>query len=183
MPSDRTTAILEKNLARNEQLAILNHIIKDIENGESFFYNEADTLTTTASPLYYSFRTNGLKTVYFIGAVVGSLGGQLKIEIFENSTITDATGTILTCRNKNRQLPDTCDIVLKKAPTVTVDGTLLSTLYAGAGSNPGKAETGQTTSDLDPTILKGETNYILKITNEAGADLDFSMIIRWNERD
>lgn len=183
MSNTRLVNVLNKNLANNDQIAVLNHIIKDIEQGESFFYNEADTLTTAASPLYFSFRTNGAKTIYFVGAVVGSLGGQLKVEIFEDATITAETGTIVTCRNKNRQKDDVCDIVLKKSPTVTDDGTLLSTLYAGAGSNPGKAETGQTTSDLDPTILKAETNYILKITNEAGADVDYSMIVRWNERD
>jgi hypothetical protein len=173
--------ILQQNLAANNQLSFLPHSVKDIENGESFFLNIKRTFTLSGGVKRLSFRTNGQKTVYFLGVVLSSLAGQIDGELWEGAQGgAAADGDVLTCLNKNRRKADVCDITIKENSTTVDEVILMSPFVAGVGSSPGKAETGQATVDPDPTILKKNTNYTLKLTPTI--DTVYFLNLRWNER-
>jgi hypothetical protein len=174
-------SIFKKNLANDDQLATIPHSVKDIEKGESFFVNIEEAITVSGGVKRISFRTNGDKQIYFLGILLGSSGGQINGELWEGAPSGGAAnGDIIPCYNKNRQKSDECDIIMKGNSTTVDEVIKLAPFTAGTGENPGKAQTGQTTTDPDPTILKANTNYTLKLTPLF--DTTFSLALRWNER-
>ena len=96
--------------------------------------------------------------------------GEWHREIYETPTITD-DGVALTARNRNRSFADGVNATFFSGPTIGADGTLLVQQVMGAG----KDEAGNgTTSEW---IFKKGTNYLLKMTNDAGANKHASLNI------
>jgi len=115
---------------------------------------------TTPADKYIHYRNERLATS----------GDKLTIELYEGPTVTAETGTPVTCYNHNRLSTITADMAVLVAPTVTVDGTLLSTAFIGGGTGTGSSRSGAELTDGNEWVLKRSTKYMLKITNGSSAD-------------
>jgi hypothetical protein len=104
--------------------------------------------------------------------VVG--GGNFEILIYEGTTVS-GDGTAVTVHNRNRSsaaMPDTDTFY---TPTISATGTLLY-----SGFNPGGTKSSAVGGDFrfdNEIIFKASTNYLIRMTNRAGAakTLAFSM--------
>lgn len=100
--------------------------------------------------------------------------GEWHREIFEDPTITD-DGAALTARNRNRKYADGVNTLFYSGPTIEVDGTLLVQRVMGSG----KDEAGSATTA--EWIFKRGKDYLLKMTNDAGANKHASIRIMFTE--
>jgi len=103
-----------------------------------------------------------------------------KFEIIEAPTLTTGS-TALTAYNRSRVgTPPTCGCVLKSDPTGISGGTLLETILIGQGGVGSGARGGQTTIDIE-YVLKQETTYLFRLTNDSGSTAKASMWLFWYE--
>lgn len=105
--------------------------------------------------------------------------GPCDIEFFEGTT-TSADGTGITVFNRNRNSANTAGTVITHTPTITDDGTRLHDLYSPTGGK----DVGSDTLGLgEEWTLAPSTKYLLRLTNNSGAVLDFSLEIMFYEID
>lgn len=128
------------------------------------------------------------QTMYLLGRVgsivahlwefyIRSDSAPMLIEFFEAPTVT-APGTIQTKINRNRQIESIGEMLIYAGPTISVDGIKL---FEGKilGSN-------QTVSGDDfkgEWLLKTNTDYIFKITNQSNQTANMSAGFNWVEID
>jgi hypothetical protein len=104
--------------------------------------------------------------------------GPLVIEMYEGTTYSDI-GTPMPIANKNRNSPNLPKLAVYEAPTVTDDGERFDYVYVPAS----KKESALGSQGLDEWILKPETVYLMRITNNttgAGTSLG-SVDLFWYE--
>lgn len=110
-----------------------------------------------------------------------SAGGDFELHHFEGTEVTDA-GTEVTAHNRRRASTRTPTTAVTHTPTISDDGTLLSSVFiaGGAGLGPGTTQGGAVRPGLE-TILAPSTTYLLRATNRAGSAQQFSIEIEWYE--
>lgn len=107
----------------------------------------------------------GAIPVHFHGLSVTSNQGTLKIELFESPTVS-ANGTPYSPKNRNRISTRISSMAVFTAPTITSDGTkLMERIIPQVGG--GAHESGGDSGVVGEWVLKPNTDYIIKITNEA----------------
>ena len=109
--------------------------------------------------------------------------GDLDLVVYEGTT-TSADGTPLTSSNTNRNSANTASTLLFGTPTVTDDGTLIHTSWfpptsAGQGQAGATGLAGETNGE--EWILQPSTKYLLRITNNSGATIDYAYEMLWYE--
>jgi len=108
--------------------------------------------------------------------------GDIDVQVYEGTT-TSADGTPITTQNTNRNSTNTPSTVLTSAPTITDDGTLVHTSWMP----PTGTGTGQSANGLvgetngEEWILKPATKYLVRITNNSGATIDYAYEMLWYE--
>lgn len=103
--------------------------------------------------------------------------GDVDILSFEDSTIT-APGALAPMFNTNRNSANTPGMQVYFQPTVSADGTQLHTLWA----HPTQLETGiSEVSKGEEWILKPDTDYLLRITNNNASAITHVPEILWYE--
>lgn len=103
------------------------------------------------------------------------------IELFEGVT-TSADGAIANSRNRNRNSPDNNTVLIYTAPTVTggaVAGNLLEDGLFGSGKN----SFGAGSRDSEEGILKQNTKYLIRVTEQNIAAVNFNYSIEWYEHE
>jgi hypothetical protein len=108
--------------------------------------------------------------------------GNIDILAYEGTTVSD-DGTALPSFNQNRQSALTPDGVIYTGPTVTGVGTLVHTNWfpptaTGTGLS---AEGFVGESNGEEWILAPNTNYLIRITNNSGAEIDYRHEWQWYE--
>ena len=99
------------------------------------------------------------------------------IELFEGVTAS-ADGAADNTQNVNRNSPLTPGSVVTTGPTVTDDGTLLTTkLLSGTGKDSGQI--GDTLGE--EWILKPSTKYLVRLTNLSAGIIDLSWELSFYE--
>ena len=109
--------------------------------------------------------------------------GDVDVETYEG-TITSADGTEMTnVQNTNRNSPNTPDITLYSGPTITDDGTLIHSAWAPpTATGTGQSANGATGSVTgEEWVLKPNTKYLVRITNNSGATIDWTYAFLWYE--
>lgn len=102
--------------------------------------------------------------------------GDVRIEIFEGPT-TSSDGTPVSAPNQNRNSTNTPGLNVFHTPTVSADGTKFwdHWLHPTASGSGGRQE-GLVLSPMGTElVLKPETNYLIKITNNSGATIDLML--------
>lgn len=105
-------------------------------------------------------------------------GGDAELRLFEGTTFSNA-GTGVTPRNRNRFAGDNAQLTVSHTPTITGDGTELSTVFVpgGRGGNAG----GGTGGLFAEYVLNVGTNYLLRGTNRAGQRQNLNLQVTWYE--
>lgn len=113
------------------------------------------------------------KTLHIIIDV--SCETEMRFNLYEATTVS-GNGTNQTAYDNNRVTANTTDAAWYRNPTVSTDGTLLDTIYVGAGKNTGA----QVSTRLE-WILKKSTNYMFRVINLSATGGDFSMRLMYYE--
>jgi len=98
--------------------------------------------------------------------------------LFYEGTATSNDGVALDSISKNRVTVGVALTELYDAPTVTVAGTLLLSLFVPAGTK--KALSGGDWGETE-WLLVPNTNYLVRITNRSGAAIQLSFSLGWSE--
>lgn len=129
---------------------------------------------------------NGSQVVYFLivtpdstkyAHLVSIFSSEVESEVlvYEDST-TSANGTPIPSFNRNRNSPITCDISLYSNPTITTNGNALWRTIIGSGKQDGGLSRGES-----EFILKRNTKYLVRVTNNTVSDGWFDYSIDWYE--
>jgi hypothetical protein len=140
-------------------------------------YNAA--LANGASEIFIGIT--GSKEVHFLGLDVTTASGGWLIELYESPTIT-SNGTLYTPVNLNFQSSYTNNMTLYTGGTVSANGTLkLHKNIHPIGT--GAANRVDTDGGLKGgAILKKNTTYMFKITNNSGATNAYESHMFWAEK-
>ena len=148
-----------------------------VHDGNMFSFTNNGTITSGASLILLGRTTS--KQVHFDGFNMDISQGAFLVEMFEAPTVT-TTGTIQTVVNRNRASTIVATMSLYTGATVSANGTLLANdklLHVGSGT---KILSGTATID-DGWILKVNTDYIIKLTNQAASATSYNAKFAWHE--
>ena len=157
-------------------LATIDYAHHEIHQGAHFTIRRFVSLTGSggATPQDDTYVIVGAnKTLHMI--VDASCETEMRFNLYEATTVS-ANGTNQTAYDNNRVTANTTDAVWYRNPTVTTVGTLLDTIYVGAGKN-----TGAQVSTRNEWILKKSTNYMFRVINLSATGGDFSIRLMYYE--
>ncbi len=107
--------------------------------------------------------------------------GPLTIDIYEGTTFS-AAGTVVPSQNANRRSSNTADLILSTAPTITDVGTLVTSIRLLADTPIFLSSVFQSSAGLvNEIILAADTDYLVRITNEAGLAVEVDGSVIWYE--
>jgi len=122
---------------------------------------------TAGSTAYIQLKT-GSKTVHFKPTNIATDADKFAVEFLEDPTLTDGT-TPITLINRNRTSSNTPEIAAYSNPTGVSGGTKIDEFYVG-GTVGQKIVGGDVIAGVNEFVLKPNTDYIYKITNEGTSD-------------
>lgn len=146
-----------------------------VHAGTAYTYTGTAQVSSAAS--VYFMGKSGVVTAHLMGFFVKSDASPVKVEFFE-SPATTSDGTPQSAVARNRQSTATATMQVFVNPTVTASGTLLM-IDRVLGDK-------QTVSDehLDGEwLLKKNTSYIFKLTNETNQAINVVAGFNWVEID
>ena len=149
-----------------------------IHQGIAYIMREILTVTTTASS-YIDFTTPADKTIHFRPSSFASNGDNITIEIFEDASVTG--GTTYAAKNRNRNSNNTSQVSITINPTVNTEGNIIDKFYVGGGSGISDTTSGAITGNVDEWVLKPDTTYLIKITNNGASDSNVFVNLFWYE--
>jgi hypothetical protein len=121
----------------------------------------------------------GAKQVHFDGLSCDVSQGPFLIELFEAPTVT-TTGTAQATRRRNRANATVSTMLVYSGATVSANGLLVDDDLVqgiGLGSN-----TLSGTAGVDAAfVLKANTDYIIKFTNQAATATTYNAKFIWHE--
>lgn len=153
-----------------------------LHDGFFFVTSGKQTAWATATSKLFLLRVPALVFPHVQTMKLSFGRGDIDFEAFEGATVS-ATGTALPLQNPNRNSTNTPDLELYAEPTVTDDGTSIFTLW----TPPTAAGVGQSANGVEGVgqgsewILKAGTDYIVRMTNNSGALIDWSYEFAWYE--
>jgi len=139
-----------------------------------FLWSEVTAIADDASAEFLLQLTDGAHAIFNIAA-----GGDAEVHFFENPTFS-AAGDLVTVFNKNRFSSNTSSAVATANPTITDAGTALpkSFLPGGSGPHSGGGSDGNYNHER---VLKGGNDYLVRVTNRAGATKAISIGVEFYE--
>lgn len=106
--------------------------------------------------------------------------GSCRVRLIEDSSIGD-NGQQITAYNRNRKNPNQSASSIYINPTVNSEGeTILDDLLAG-GSAGGNRTIGSSMDSFEEFNLKTGTNYLLRVTNISGGNIEIVMSVFFYE--
>lgn len=146
-----------------------------VHDGISWTYSGTASLASSAV-VYFLGRTGDI-TAHLSGFQIDSDAAPILVEFFEAPTVT-STGAAQTAINRNRQITATPEMQVFAGATVSADGTkLLTSKIQGTQ----KTVSGQ--SLPGEWLLKKNTDYVFKITNQSNQTANISAGFNWLEAD
>ncbi len=101
------------------------------------------------------------------------------IELFEGVT-TSANGTLANSRNRNRNFTDNNTVLLYDDPTVT-DGAVAGNVIQDGMFGSGKNSFGGGARDNEEVVLKQNTKYLFRATEQNVSAVIFNYYFDWYE--
>jgi hypothetical protein len=95
--------------------------------------------------------------------------GAAHMYLFEGTTVS-ADGTSKAVINKNRAWGGPANLTAFTGPTVTGDGTKLTEFPVYSATGPGQTSSGGSAGTFEEWVLKNDTNYLVRITNNHPSD-------------
>lgn len=136
----------------------------------------ATTSLASAGVAYFLGRTGDI-TAHLSGFQIDSDSAPILVEFFEAPTVT-SPGTQQTPVNRNRQITATATLDVFAGSTISADGVLLkvSKILGTQKTVSGQALPGE-------WLLKKNTDYIFKITNQSNQTASIVAGFNWIEAD
>lgn len=148
-------------------------LIHHIHAGKGFKLFASGSIATGAS-LELLGRTNGAE-VHFRSFEINTEAGNLTIDFIEGVNVT-ATGSSMSSTCLNRELDNTATLLTYSTPTYT-GGTLIDQSKILSGDKKLVFDGGI----QGEFVLKANTDYIFKITNNESQDVNFDSSFIWYE--
>ena len=127
-----------------------------------------------AASVYLHIKV-GAKSAHGVGSM--SSDGKSQVFLYESPTTTDdGTGLSEFCMNRETVVAPT--VTLFRDPTVSADGTELE---CGVTGQAGKFTAGGGTISGAYWLLKPNTNYLIKVTNDSGGVAGIAIHYEWHE--
>lgn len=154
-------------------LRTVDHVVANLHAGDLFWHSSGNSLATAASA-YLLFIT-GAYDVHMVYNTLKTDNAPVAIEFYEAPNVS-ANGVALPVINKNRSSVITPQSQVFGGPTVVAPGTLLSmdVIY---GANKEASATGMP----NEWLLKANTKYLFKVTNNASQTLNYVGAFAWME--
>jgi hypothetical protein len=145
--------------------------VEHINIHEGILFSILHKVSVVASGVTYVQIKTGAKTVHFKPTNIATDAGKFAIELLESPAVTDGT-TPITVVNRDRTSSNTPETVLYSDPTAVSGGTKIDEFYIG-GDVGFKATGGDIIAGVIEFILKPNTDYVYKITNEGATRRDY----------
>lgn len=146
----------------------------EVHEGETFSASFVNTTLADNAVLEILLQT-GAKYAHV--TFFASCGGDARVTIVENPTVSDA-GTGLTEHNNKRYSDDTATVTATHTPTET-GGTVIIDAFL-AGGTGGNAAGGLLRANTE-FILKANEDYTFRVTNLSGGTKGASLVVNWYE--
>jgi len=157
-----TTALRTVDYAHHEIHSGSHYFVKnwmDLTNGQVFNFLAVTSNSTSWAHMLFAF----------------SFEAEAHINIYEDSVVS-ANGTAVTTRNRNRNSNNTSGLLLYHTPTITDVGTEIEAYKVGSGKGVGGEVRGN--AEL---VLKQNTNYIIRLTNDTVTNNWVDYLADWYE--
>ena len=155
---------------------VIDYEHHQLHEGETHQYTYAPAALSSGSSVLFRIVvanvTGTTQTPHFIFAVDAT--AETWSYIYESPTVT-GNGTQQTALNRNRNSANTPTTTIWLNPTVSANGTLMSSWILGSGTLAG----GQTRDALE-WDLKTNTTYLIVVTAKAASD-DICIRLVWYE--
>lgn len=171
--SDSTYQPLRIDSATNS-LQTVDYAHHEVHAGSSFYYHDVIALNSGAVQNYLIITPNTTKWAHF-GYEIDGNDGAFTTEIFEGSDRTGTTQQTVLNRNRNSATAATVT-VFKGYTSGTTDGTRIIWKRLGTGKTSGGSS-----GSAEERVLKQNTQYTLRVTNNAGATNNVTVVLRWYE--
>lgn len=149
----------------------------EIHEGDSFTYGDTHIIAkNTQAPDHLIVTPNSTKFAHFTLAI-GSTGGQIMLEVFENATCSD-NGDLEPLFNRNRNSNKTPTTILYEDPTCSSTGTTIFHATYGVDEKKSAGGEGRGTQEW---ILKANTKYLVRVTEEDVANTVVNLEFDWYE--
>ena len=151
-----------------------------VHEGVAFSISDYNASLANNGVVTFSGRT-GNKSIHFLNIDITSNVGGWFMELYESPTIT-VVGTPQTPMNLNFQSANTSDLTVKSGVTASPLGTLKLSKHihvVGTGSANRIDSSGSLSSGV---ILKTNTDYLFRLTNQSGAAAPYEMTLEWAEK-
>ena len=135
----------------------------EIHEGNHYSISGYDTGVDNGDTIDFTVTTPDTDVVANMRFYVEGLTDGVKIEIYKGATGVSG-GTASTPVNSNGNSTNTSDMVVKKDPTISDDGTCIFTQASGANRKIGKIDHGQ----IMP--LAKNTTYVYRLTSLGAAN-------------
>lgn len=158
-------------------IRVFNEHQASIHDGNAYTYSAYGTILAGAS-LVMIGRVKA-KQVHFDGFSVHLSQGDTLLEFFESPAIS-AVGTQQNARRKNRAINNTATMLVYSGSTVTSDGTLI--LVSKPPLTGGGAHIESAIDTIgEGWVLKENTDYMIRLTNQAASTTSYSVEFNWHE--
>lgn len=145
----------------------------EIHEGDHYFVKGWMDLTNAQVFDFLATTPDTLKWAHML--VEFSAEAESHITIYEGTT-TSADGTAVTAVNRDRNSSNTAGLVVTHTPTITGVGTQIASYKMGSSQ-----KTGGTVRANAELILKQNTKYLIRITNDTALNNWFDYLADWYE--
>lgn len=139
--------------------------------GKMFSYTKP-IVATANSTTYMQFKTGSTQIIHLIDRIFQTQSNDITVEFLENPTLTDGTPADPPS-NLQRQSVNTSDITVYNNPVGVSGGNIIGKVKLVNGI--------EWKSKEFEMVLKKNTNYVIKVTNTLGSNVDVAMYLVWYE--
>ncbi len=156
-------------------LKVMSYSHAELHSGDHYLYREfhlvakdgvQDHLIVTPDTPRWAHMTIATDTVT----------SSIVVELFED-TVTSDDGTLENSRNRNRNFPDNNTTLVYEDPVVVDPGIPLSSSYFGEG----RGSPGGGGRDEEEILLKQNTKYLLRVTEQGIVETVVNIVFDWYE--
>jgi hypothetical protein len=155
-----------------EAMEIIDYEHHEIHSGSSFVLtNVSDVASGATFDLLMVTPDTTSWAHMFIQATTER---ETLFEIFEGVT-TSSDGTVCTPTNRNRNSTSTANLLCYHTPSITSTASLILNAKSGSGKTGGEARSEQ------EIVLKQNTKYLFRVTNDSASAGWVSQQLNWYE--
>lgn len=164
----------------NRPITSIPEVNSGVHEGVGYQIGSYNAALANGGTLVFFGMTNN-KNVHFLGLNMTTNAGGWLIEMYEAPTVT-ANGTLQTPVNLNFQSTNVNGMTVYTGGTVSANGTIKLTKHIHA-LGTGSANRIDTASALSAgMILKRNTTYMFRITNNSGSVGAYEVHLGWIEK-